>query len=75
MNRVATATVKYTEAEILLLINSLEMTISTKVPCVINGQWKTPYEKLQKDLKRIKRELIDFKHKKSLEPENKDKSA
>jgi len=51
------------------------MTISTKVPCVINGQWKTPYEKLQKDLKRIKRELIDFKHKKSLEPENKDKSA
>ena len=47
MSEVATVTIKYTESEVALLINSLEMTTSAKVPCVENGQWKTPYEKLK----------------------------
>ena len=77
MEKVGTVVVRYTESEVQLLINSLEMTISTKVPCVDNGQWKNPYEKLQNDLKRIKQELIDYKHDKNLESnnENKVKSA
>ena len=37
MSMVATCTIKYTEAEVVLLINSLEMTTSAKVPCVDNG--------------------------------------
>ena len=73
MDKIATVLIKYTESEVQLVINSLEMTISTKVPCVDNGQWKNPYEKLQNDLKRIKQELIDYKHDKNLESKNEKK--
>ena len=61
MSEVATVTIKYTESEVALLINSLEMTTSAKVPCVENGQWKTPYEKLKDALIGIKNQLIEYK--------------
>ena len=67
MGKVATVTIKYTEAEVELLINSLEMTISTRVPCVDSGQWKTPYESLQKDLRDVKEKLIRYKHSKTID--------
>ena len=64
MNRqIGTATIKFTDAEIQLLINSLHMSITTVVPCVDSGQWKVPYESLRKDLKRILNELEDKKWK------------
>ena len=75
MDQIATVTIKYTESEVQLLINSLEMTVSTRVPCVDSGQWKNPYEKLQNDLKRIKKELIDYKHEKNLEPKTQESSG
>ena len=61
MSEVATVTIKYTESEVVLLINSLEMTTSAKVPCVEDGQWKTPYERLKDDLIGIKDQLIEHK--------------
>ena len=61
MSEVATVTIKYTESEVVLLINSLEMTTSAKVPCVEDGQWKSPYEKLKDDLIGIKDQLIEYK--------------
>ncbi len=61
MSEVATVTIKYTESEVVLLINSLEMTTSAKVPCVEDGQWKSPYEKLKDDLIGIKDQLIEHK--------------
>ena len=67
MSNVATCTIKYTEAEISLLINSLEMTTSAKVACVDNGRWKNPYEKLKNDLISIKRQLIEYKRQKTIE--------
>ncbi len=67
MGEVATCTIKYTEAEVVLLINSLEMTTSSKVPCVDNGQWKTPYEKLKEDLITIRHNLTEYKREKTIE--------
>ena len=61
MSEVATVTIKYTESEVVLLINSLEMTTSAKVPCVEDGQWKSPYEKLKDDLIGVKDQLIEYK--------------
>jgi|TARA_Y100000034_G_C6892747_1_gene411026 hypothetical protein len=57
MSKIGTATIKFTDSEIGLLINSLEMSISTIVPCVDNGEWKKPYEILKKDLVDINRQL------------------
>ena len=62
MNKqIGTATIKFTDAEIQLLVNSLHMSITTVVPCVDSGEWKVPYESLRKDLKRILNELEDKK--------------
>jgi len=55
----ATALIKFTRSEVQLLINSLHMSISTVVPCVENGEWKKPYEKIQKDLKSITEQFIE----------------
>jgi len=57
MSKIGTATIKFTDSEIELLINSLEMSISTIVPCVDSGEWKKPYEVLKKDLVDINRQL------------------
>ena len=61
MSEGATVTIKYTESEVALLINSLQMTTSAKVPCVENGQWKAPYEKLKDDLIGVKDQLFEYK--------------
>ena len=55
----ATALIKFTRSEVQLLINSLHMSISTVVPCVENGEWKKPYEKIQKDLQNITEQFIE----------------
>jgi len=55
----ATALIKFTRSEVQLLINSLHMSISTVVPCVENGEWKKPYEKIQKDLVNITEQFIE----------------
>ena len=54
-----TALIKFSKNEIELLINSLHMSISTVVPCVENGEWKKPYETIQKDLINIRLQLIE----------------
>ena len=54
-----TALIKFTKSEVELLINSLHMTISTVVPCVENGEWKKPYEKIQGDLQKIVGQFIE----------------
>ena len=54
-----TALIKFTKSEIQLLINSLHMSISTFVPCVDNSEWKRPYKKLKKDLKKIRNQLTE----------------
>ena len=38
----AVVTIKLSDNEIDLLVNSLEMLESAIVPCVDNGQWKVP---------------------------------
>ena len=54
-----TALIKFTKSEVQLLINSLHMSISTVVPCVENGEWKKPYEKIQGDLQKIVGQFIE----------------
>ena len=54
-----TALIKFTRSEVRLLINSLHMSISTVVPCVEDGEWKKPYEKIQEDLIKIKDQFIE----------------
>ena len=54
-----TALIKFTKSEIQLLINSLHMSISTIVPCVDSSEWKSPYKKLKKDLKKIRNQLTE----------------
>ena len=56
---VSTVTIKYTKEELELLINSLTMTCTTQVPTEAHGKWKTPYESLLKDLKNIKRNMLE----------------
>ena len=54
-----TAEIKFTKSEVQLLINSLHMSISTVVPCVDSSEWKRPYKKLEKDLKKITNQLTE----------------
>ena len=54
-----TALIKFTKSEIQLLINSLHMSISTVVPCVENGEWKKPYERIQGDLQKVVGQFIE----------------
>jgi hypothetical protein len=57
----AVITIKLSDNEIDLLVNSLEMLESAIVPCVDNGQWKVPYEQLKGDLQIIQKDIIDRK--------------
>ena len=54
-----TALIKFTKSEVQLLINSLHMSVSTIVPCVDSSEWKKPYKKLEKDLKKIRNDLTE----------------
>ena len=54
------ATIKLSKSEIELMINSLYMSTTTKIPTEQNGKWKTPYEALLRDLERI---LGDYREK------------
>ena len=54
-----TALIKFTKSEVQLLINSLHMSVSTIVPCVDSSEWKNPYKKLKKDLKKIRNQLTE----------------
>lgn len=53
----STVQIKYSTAELEILINSLIMTCSTQVPTEDNGLWKKPYEALLKDLKKIQKDI------------------
>ena len=59
----AVITIKLSDSEIGLLINSLGMLESTIVPCVDDGKWKIPYEVLKKDLQIIQKNVIDKRKK------------
>ena len=61
MTNQGVATIKLTESEIQLVLNSLKMSISTLVPCVDTGEWKVPYEQLEKDFMHILKQLRDYK--------------
>ena len=52
-----TALIKFSESEIECLVNSLYMTTSLKVPTENNGDWKTPYKMLLKEVEDIKYQL------------------
>jgi hypothetical protein len=54
----AVITMRLSEGEINLLINSLQMLETAVVPCVDNGTWKVPYEVLKKDLTKIQGDII-----------------
>jgi hypothetical protein len=66
MSSVASVTIKCTESELVLLVNSLEMTTSSKVPCVEGGEWKAPYKTLKADLLNIKNQLVEYKRQKTI---------
>lgn len=55
------ATIKLTESEIQIVLNSLRMSISTLVPCVDSGEWKVPYEQLEKDFMHILKQLREYR--------------
>jgi hypothetical protein len=59
----AVITIKLSDNELGLLINSLGMLESTIVPCVDNGKWKVPYEVLKKDLQTVQKSVIDKRKK------------
>ena len=61
MNNQGVATIKLSESEIQLVLNSLRMSISTLVPCVDSGEWKVPYEQLEKDFVNILKQLREYK--------------
>jgi hypothetical protein len=54
-----TVKIKFSRSEVQLLINSLHMSVSTVVPCMENGQWKKPYEKLKGDLEKVSNQIIE----------------
>ena len=56
-----TALIKFSETEIECLVNSLYMTTSLKVPTENNGDWKTPYRMLLKELEGINYDLKEKK--------------
>ena len=63
MQNEAVITIKLSDSELSLLINSLGMLESTIVPCVDNGKWKIPYEVLKKDLQKVQKNVIDKRKK------------
>jgi len=61
MQNQGTALIKFSESEIECLVNSLYMTTSLKVPTENNGDWKTPYRMLLKEVEGINYQLKDKK--------------
>ena len=55
MDRVGTALIKFTNAEIDLLINSIDFMTSLNIP--IEKEWVKPYSRLKKDLLNINNRL------------------
>ena len=53
MDNEGVVTIKLSESEIQLMLNSLRMSISTLVPCVDSGEWKVQYEQLESDIEII----------------------
>ena len=56
-----TALIKFSEAELECLVNSLYITTSLKVPTENNGDWKTPYRMLLKEVEGINYQLKEKK--------------
>lgn len=67
----AVVTIKLSDNEIDLLVNSLQMLESAIVPCVDNGQWKVPYEVLKKDLQDIQTDIIEHRREHIIEMQTK----
>ena len=67
----AVITIKLSDNEIDLLVNSLQMLESAIVPCVDNGQWKVPYEVLKKDLQDIQTDIIEHRREHIIEMQTK----
>jgi len=67
----AVVTIKLSDNEIDLLVNSLQMLESAIVPCVDNGQWKVPYEVLKKDLQDIQTDIIEHRREHVIEMQTK----
>ena len=67
----AVITIKLSDNEIDLLVNSLQMLESAIVPCVDNGQWKVPYEILKKDLQDIQTDIIEHRREHIIEMQTK----
>lgn len=65
MNKIGTVLIKFSESEIRLLINSLSMSESIKVPAEV--EWQKPYRALRKDLVHIMEELQERKREKSID--------
>ena len=61
MQNQGTALIKFSESEIECLVNSLYMTTSLKVPTENNGDWKTPYRMLLKEVEGINYQLKEKK--------------
>jgi hypothetical protein len=55
MDRIGTALIKFTNAEIDLLINSIDFMTSLNIP--IEKEWVKPYSRLKKDLLNINNRL------------------
>tara|TARA_R110002051_G_C8507697_1_gene465849 strand:- start:420 stop:668 length:249 start_codon:yes stop_codon:yes gene_type:complete len=55
MDRVGTALIKFTNAEIDLLINSIDFMTSLNIP--IEKEWIKPYSKLKEDLLDVNNKL------------------
>jgi len=54
---VSTATIKFSRQEVEILINTLELVLSTNLP--IDKDFLKPYEVLKKDLHNIRKQLIE----------------
>ena len=67
----AVVTIKLSDNEIDLLVNSLQMLESAIVPCVDNGQCKVPYEVLKKDLQDIQTDIIEHRREHVIEMQTK----
>ena len=61
MQNQGTELIKFSESEIECLVNSLYMTTSLKVPTENNGDWKTPYRMLLKEVEGINYQLKEKK--------------
>ena len=65
MDKIGTVLIKFSESEVRLLINSLSMTESIKVPAEV--EWQKPYRTIRKDLVDILEELQERKREKRID--------